>query len=59
VEVEPISSLQTEDDELRVLIEDSHMFLYEVLRRGGWMAFQSPMAVTRAVAAANQAALVE
>ena len=34
------------------------MFLYEVLRRGGWITLQSPMAVARAVAAANQAALV-
>jgi len=53
VEVEPISY-----DELRVLIKDSHMFLYEVLRRGGWVALQSPMAMMRAVAATNQAALV-
>jgi len=57
VEVEPISCLKTEDGELRVPIEDSHIFPYEVLRRGGWMALQESMAVERAVTAANQAAL--
>ena len=36
-----VACLKTEDDELRVPIEDSHMFLYEVLRRGGWIALRS------------------
>ena len=58
-EVGAISRLKTEDDKFRVLIENSRMFLYEVLRnlKVVWIVLPSSMAVARAVAAANQVAL--
>ena len=60
MEVEAISRPETEDDGLRVPIEDHYKFLYDVLTDGrdGWMALPESMAVARTVAAANQVALV-